>query len=295
MADDFPAQSGSDADGRSGEWSARGRVARDALAETWAGLAAVTADLDEAGWARPTACPGWDVKDQVSHVIGIERSLLGEAPPVWDAPLGDHVKNDFAAALEPWVAVRRSRSGAEVRDELLAVTTDRLARLDALGEEDWARVGFSPAGEVPYAVFMEVRVFDCWVHEQDVRQALGRPGGEGGGASSISVERVQGSMGYVVGKKAKCPDGKAVRFALQGPGGDGRAVTVRVEDGRARVVDGGPDAAPPDVTISLSSLDFVRLGCGRVSREEVEAAGGIGVEGDAALATSVLDAMNFMF
>ena len=51
----------------------------------------------------------------------------------------------------------------------------------------------------------------------------------------------------------------------------------------------------PTVTLSLSSIDFVRLGCGRATAAQVEAAGGIGVEGDALVGRSVLGAMNFMF
>ena len=42
-------------------------------------------------------------------------------------------------------------------------------------------------------------------------------------------------------------------------------------------------------------MDFVRLGCGRATAGEVEAAGGVGVAGDEALGRRILAAMNFMF
>jgi hypothetical protein len=45
----------------------------------------------------------------------------------------------------------------------------------------------------------------------------------------------------------------------------------------------------------MSSIDFVRLGCGRASADDVEAAGGADVQGDSALGRRVLGAMNFMF
>ena len=137
-----------------------------------------------------------------------------------------------------------------------------------------------------------MRVFDCWVHEQDVRRALDRPGGSGNRASALSLDRVQGAMGFVVGKQAGCADGTAVRFDVAGPGDDARVFTVAVEGGRARPV--GDDVSPT-VTLSMSSIDFVRLGCGRAGGAAVEAAGGIGVAGDAAVARTVLGAMNFMF
>ncbi len=272
-------------------WRERGLAARAALAVTWDSLAEACHELSGTEWALPTECPGWDVKDQLSHLIGIERALMGEPAPVWDGPLGDHVKNDFGAANEPWVAVRRSLPGPAVHAEFVGVTGARLAQLEDRTEEEWARVGWSPAGEVPYAVFMEVRVFDSWVHEQDARRALDRPGGSGNRASALSLDRVQGAMPFVVGKQAGCPDGTAVRFAVSGPGADARAFTVAVEGKRAKPVG---DEVVPTVTLSLSSLDFVRLGCGRATGEQLEAAGEIGVEGDAAVGRRVLDAMNFM-
>jgi uncharacterized protein (TIGR03083 family) len=278
--------------GQDGDWLGRGREARQGLGHTWGALAEVCAHLSDAQWARPTECPGWDVKDQLSHLIGIERAIMGEGVPEWHEPLGDHVKNDFAATNEPFVAVRRARSGRAVREEFVEVTTTRLAQLDALSAAEWAAPGWSPVGEVPRAEFMVVRVYDSWVHEQDVRHALGRPGGGGNVASSLSLDRVQGAMPFVVGKKAGCPDGTAVRFDVAGPGDDARAFTVAVEGGRARPVG---DEVTPAVTLSLSSVDFVRLGCGRATSAQVEAAGGVVVEGDAQVGRTVLGAMNFMF
>jgi putative sterol carrier protein len=139
---------------------------------------------------------------------------------------------------------------------------------------------------------MEVRVFDCWVHEQDVRRALDRPGGDGNHASGISLGRMEGAMPYVVGKKAGCAEGTAVRFEVDGRGGDARAFTVAVDAGRAKTV--GPDVVPT-VTLTMPTDAFVRLSCGRATAAQVEAAGSVEVKGDAAVARSVLDAMNFMF
>jgi uncharacterized protein (TIGR03083 family) len=255
-------------------------------------LAEVCLDLSDTEWALPTECPGWDVKDQLSHLIGIERAIMGEPVPEWSGPLGDHVKNDFAATNEPFVAVRRSRPGPTVRAELVEVTTTRLAQLDSLSAADWAAPGWSPVGEVPRAEFMRVRVFDSWVHEQDVRLALDRPGGSGNAASSVALDRVQGAMPFVVGKRAGCADGTAVRFEVDGPGADARAFTIAVEGGRARPVG---DEITPAVTLSLSSIDFVRLGCGRASAAAVAEAGGVGMQGDGRVGSSVLGAMNFMF
>jgi uncharacterized protein (TIGR03083 family) len=277
--------------GQDGGFRQQGMRATAALQETWRGLAEACFELSSNEWALPTECPGWDVKDQLSHLIGIERTIMGDAAPDWDGPMGDHVKNDFAAMNEAWVAVRRPLEGAAVRAEFVEVTETRLGQLGKRPEDEWAVVGWSPVGQVPYAVFMEVRAFDSWVHEQDARRALDRPGGCGNLASAISLARVQGAMPFVVGKKASCPDGTSVRFEISGPGDDARAFTVAVEGGRARVLD---DDVTPTVTLGLSSLDFLRLGCGRATAEQVEAAGGVVTKGDPAVGRQVLGAMNFM-
>ncbi len=278
--------------GQSDDWLRRGKSVRNALAETWGALAEVSVDLSDNEWALLTECPGWDVKDQLSHLIGIEQTIMGKPMPEWNEPLGEHVKNEFAATNERFVAVRRALPGAAVRAEFVEVTGTRLAQLDALTAAEWAETGWSPVGEVPRVEFMTVRVYDSWVHEQDVRLALDRPGGSGNTASEISLDRVQGAMPYVVGKKAACVDGTAVRFVIAGPENDGRAFTIAVEGGRARAVS---DDVAPTVTLSFSSIDFVRLGCGRATAAQVEAAGGVGLEGDARAGQAVLGAMNFMF
>jgi uncharacterized protein (TIGR03083 family) len=265
--------------------------ARVALAETWASLAEVCRGLRSEEWARPTECPGWDVKDQLSHLIGIERMIMGQEAPAVDGPLGDHVKSGFGVMNEPWVVARRPLAGDEVLAEFDAVTAERLGQLDGLTDEDWARVGFSPVGQAPFARFMETRVFDSWTHEQDVRLALGRPGGAGGLASRFGLDQVEAAMNFVVGKQAKAPEGSVTRFAISGAPGDARQFAVAVTDGRAAPADG---SVRPDVTLSLSSINFLRLGCGRVGASELEAAGEIGVEGDAALGQMVLSSMSFM-
>lgn len=272
--------------------TARGLRATDALAQTWGGLAEVCYDLSSVEWALPTECPGWDVKDQVSHLIAIERTIMGEPTPEWDGPLGAHVRSDFAADNERWIAVRRPLPGPVVRDEFMEVTGARLGQLRALSDEEWAAVGWSPIGQVPHAAFMETRAFDSWVHEQDVRRALDRPGGSGNLASARSIDTTQGAMPFIVGKKAGCSDGTAVRFEVSGPAADGRAFTIAVEGGRAKPVG---DEVAPTTTLALASTDFVRLGCGRVTAAQVEAADLVSITGNEAVARQVLDSMNFMF
>jgi uncharacterized protein (TIGR03083 family) len=257
------------------------------LAEEWAAIAALGRELTDEEWNLPSECPGWSVRDLLSHLIGIERQLLGDAPPpaVAEAP---HVRNPLGASNEAWVVARRALPGREVLAEFEDVTGRRLGQLRALAPEAFDAVGPSPVGEVPYRRFMEVRVMDCWVHEQDMRVATGRPGHVEGPAADIAMAHLAEPMGFVVGKKAGAAEGTGVRFELAGT--PARRIDVAVRDGRAR----REDLVGPTVVLRMDAEVFWRLACGRVTGEAALGAGLVGIEGDVELGGRVLGAMAFM-
>ena len=260
----------------------------DALEETWSATARLCEELPPDAWEQLTDCPGWTVRDHMSHMIGTELSLLGVAAPAPPDPMPDYVRNPIGQANEAWIEARRTTPGAEVLAEFVSVTTRRLEELSSFPPERWQEVGWSPVGQAPYREFMTIRVFDCWVHGQDIRWALGRPGDRDGRGEKIALTRVSQGMPFVVGRQVRPPDGTTVVFAV----GGGPTLPIGVEDGRAKVLEATP--APPTVRIALSAEHFVRLGCGRQSPDEVLAAGQVGLEGDAALGEAVVRAMNFM-
>ena len=49
------------------------------------------------------------------------------------------------------------------------------------------------------------RVFDAWVHEQDMRRAVGRPGDLDTPVAAAALDRIVGTMPFVVGKRAGAP------------------------------------------------------------------------------------------
>jgi len=233
------------------------------LATAWSSMAELLATLTDGEWERP-ALPGWDVHDVVAHLVGTERMLSGERapePPPADRA-GEHVRNDIARVNEGWVVALRARSHAELLADFSEVTARRLAALEAMGADDFDAPSWTPVGQATYGRFMEIRVFDCWMHEHDVRAAVGRPGDEDGPVAEQSLAEVVGSLGYVVGKRVGAPDGSSVSIHLTGP--IHRDVHVLV-DGRARVVaslDG-----PATASVSLPSTLFLRLAGGRVDPE----------------------------
>ena len=247
------------------------------LTDVWSSLAALGGSLSSEEWSRPTECPGWSVQDQYAHMIGTESALLGEdGPPPVAAP---HAKNRMGELNEGWVAPWRERSGAEVLAAFRVVTDRRLDALRAMTDADWDAPTQTPVGPGPYALFMEIRVFDCWVHEQDIRRAVGRPGHLEGPVADLSMARVTGAFGFVVGKKVAPPDGTTVAVDLGPPLPAAFAVTVA--GGRAQPC---PPPASPTVRIRTDGETWMRLGTGRIAPDAAD----VTFDGDAALGRAVL-------
>lgn len=234
------------------------------LFAVWDDITALLDGLPDAEWQTASPLPGWDVKALVAHMIGTECFLAGVPAPQPDIDVStlEHVRNDIGVMNECWVRHLSAEAGADVLKRFKDITDDRRKALTGMSAEEWDAVTLTPVGPESYGRFMRVRVFDCWMHEQDIRQALQRPSSGDqlvGPASALSLDEITGSMGYVVGKRAKAPEGSRVLFELTGP--LSRSIRVSV-DGRAQVVDdfGGQE---PTVTIRLDGLQFTRLAGGR--------------------------------
>jgi hypothetical protein len=135
------------------------------------------------------------------------------------------------------------------------------------------------------------RAFDSWVHEQDMRVALDRPGGVDGPAAEAAMDRIVGTVSYVVGKKVAPPDGTVVVIECTPP--LARTVAIAVEGGRARVLDAAP--VDPTARIRVPGDVYARVACGRADPAAVLAAGSVTLDGDQAIGRRVLEELNFLF
>jgi uncharacterized protein (TIGR03083 family) len=269
----------------------------DLLSREWAALLALAADFTDADWTTPTDLPGWDVKDNYAHIVGTERSLQGVAAPELGPEALAQLSAPSAPFTEPPVAARRHLPGTQVLAELRDVTDERLAELRALSEEAWGTVGPTPLGELSTRDFMAVRVFDCWMHEQDVRRALGRPGHQDGPVVEHALGRCARALAVAVGKRIAPPDGTTVAVRLTGP--MPRILTATVTGGRAAVTTApGPEADPTagdaTVTLTLDQETFWCVGGGRWAPDRVLDDGKVAVNGDHDLGERLLRSLPFM-
>lgn len=162
----------------------------DLLGTEWSAIIDLLGGLSAAQWAT-SVLPGWTVHDVLAHLAGTEYSLAGtpvpEVPAGSDA--GSHVHNDIGKLNELWVVALRSRSDAELLADFSEVTAKRLDSLRAMPVADFHAPSWTPAGPGTYGRFMEIRIFDCWMHEQDIRTAVGLPGNESGRPRSVRSTR----------------------------------------------------------------------------------------------------------
>ena len=85
------------------------------------------------------------------------------------------MRNDVGIANERWVRHLGAESGAELLERFRSITADRRKRLTDMSVDEWNAPTLTPVGPETYGRFMRVRLFDCWMHEQDVRDGLGLP------------------------------------------------------------------------------------------------------------------------
>jgi uncharacterized protein (TIGR03083 family) len=236
------------------------------LFAVWDEIDALVSGLAEEQWQAATPLPGWRVHDVVAHVIGVESMLQGVATPEADIDVSTlkHVRNDIGVMNERWVRKLRGVSTADLLEEFRATTAKRREALKDMGDDDWNQITATPAGPDTYGRFMRVRDFDCWMHLQDIRDALDQPAADtdlGGPSSRLALDEMAASMGFVVGKLGGAPDGSRVAIELTGP--LQRTINVAIE-GRGGVVEdfGGQE---PTATISLDGVFFTRLAGGRTT------------------------------
>ena len=258
--------------------------------------------ISDAEWDLPTDVPGWSVRDNLTHITGIEWWQLGRPRPDHVVePEPPHVRNDLGRRNEVFVDSRRHRSGAEVRAEFVETTAARVAQLRGFGPEEFGADSWTPVGPGTLRDFLPFRVFDTWVHEHDIRRAVGRSGHWDGPVAEVAFARITGALGFVVGRQVGAPDGTVVAIDTTGPGA--LAVDIVVTDGRARVQTNAPtgrDAGRaggrpvPTVALAMETELFVRLACGRIDPSEALRSGSIAMSGDRELGAEVVEHLDFV-
>lgn len=224
------------------------------------------ADLRDAAarapWDHPSVLPGWSVGDVLAHCTSIERALSGQGDPAHEPDWAalPHATSPFGRITEVPVDLRRSRTRAEVLAEFDQTMAAREAGLRELRAADPGLV-MSPLGTMmPLDDMLAMRVFDTWVHEQDIRVAVGDPGHLGTAPAHMAARRMRGACGFIWAKNVGAPIGATLQVNVTGPGVTFTETVVRSGDGKGRPAEAVQD---PTVALTMAFPDFVALACGR--------------------------------
>lgn len=244
----------------------------------------LAADLDDADWDQPTDLPGWRARDVLAHLAHLESVTVGAEHSSVDIGEALHVRNDMGRFCEEGVVARRDRSPAALVEELRTVTTQRYAELQAAPPTDPAAPAPGAFGAIGWdsETFFGNRPLDVWMHDQDVRRAVGREGGLDGLPAAYVTQKLLRSLPFVVGKRVRPPAGTSVVVAV----GALPPVGVLVaDDGRARTAPVEELDATATITTDLEAFNLAAGG-----RREADP-GRWRLEGDTGLAERVVAAL----
>lgn len=195
---------------------------RDALLQ-------LLAQLSEEEWHQPTICPGWTVKDIVLHVLGDDVGLLSRKRD--DFNLLTSMKNppqlaswnDLLTFLNEnnaiWVQALR-RMSHQLACTFLALTGKELyqylATLDPFalgGPVSWA-------GPDPAPVWLDIarEYTERWVHQQHIRDAVGRPGFKDRQTFAPVLETFVRALPHTF-REVHAHDGTLIQFLISGEAG----------------------------------------------------------------------------
>lgn len=222
--------------------------------------------LDDGDWTRP-ALRGLDVQGLVGHLIGVEndvhRCLAGDP----DVASVSHVESTQAAAIG-----QAGRPPARTRAEWRRAA-DRT--LDLVRSADPAAKVAVHGMRLPVRALLLVRAFELWIHENDIRQAVGWAPSVPDASTLRMMADLAARLLPGAAARAGVHEPVYVHLVLTGPGGGTWDVAVG---------DRPPD--PAAVTIVTDTVGFCRLAANRLTPAELD----VCVTGEADRAADVLAA-----
>jgi uncharacterized protein (TIGR03083 family) len=224
-------------------------------------------ELQSEDWRRPVL-RDLDVQGLVGHLTGVEedvhRGLAGD-PQVAGA---SHVGSTQAAADR-----QAGRPAAETRAEWRHAAGRTLDLVHATGDQD-AEVAVHGM-QLPLRMLLVVLAFELWVHDNDIRQAVGLPPSAPDPSTlSLMTQAVARLLPHAA-DRGGLREHTSVHLVLTGPGGGTWDIPI-----------GQSPPAPAHAGIVTDAVGFCRLVANRATPDELE----LHITGDPYRAAMVLAA-----
>ena len=247
-------------------------------------------------WERPSACPGWTVKDIGLHLLGTEVGRLSGSRDGVGAGPSTTIDSDNWNSLVEWLnrwnetwleGVRRI--SPRLLRELLETTGESVYQY--FGSLDPNEIGgpVSWAGPQPAPVWLDIarEYTERWVHQQQIRDAVGRPGLKEPRFIGPVLDTFVRALPHTF-RNVEADEGTSVGLHISGDSG-GNWTVVKEHQGW-RLYKGRDKQPSANVTMDqeLAWRLFTR------GAERDDAISRANIEGDRALAETVFDAVSII-
>jgi uncharacterized protein (TIGR03083 family) len=251
-------------------------------------LVRLLADLDDEAWRASTPCPAWSVHQLAIHLVHDDLRRLsadrdGHAGAWIDASSLDELVVGLDRVNERWVEAMTPTLSPRLTRELLhwlaSPTEEHLLGLDPEALE--SSVAWAGPGSHPNWLDVAREYTERWVHQQQLREAVGRPG--------LTDEKFAGPVveTFARGLPAELPrPGEAQQnVVVRVTGPFERSWTFESDPSGWRFVTTTTDQASAVVELPVDA--FWRRAVRMIDRDEVEQAAK--ADGEGGLVDAVLD------
>jgi uncharacterized protein (TIGR03083 family) len=251
----------------------------DAFRRTVVDLGELLDRLDAAAWLAPAPWveAGWQVRDVVAHLVGVERYTATLLDGRGDFIVPEGLEGDHLAVTGPTVEALRGLGPGELVATWRSAVDGALAAIEAATARGRGLDQPMAFHLIPLRLraFLVVRVFEVWTHTDDIRRAIGEPlRAPDGSRLRLMSETAVGALPLGMAIAGRAHPGRTARLVLTGPGGGAWS----------QVLGPGEPIGEPAALIVADVVDFCRLAARRLGAAELSCV----IEGDTELAADVL-------
>ena len=174
------------------EWSATDYAAKDNLLRVVRREAEALFEMaSDDGWTAPTACPKWEVRDIVGHLIDVTESYFTGFDAARGGPSAADALGlaEMAGLLDDGAKEHRELTRGEALDRLRSDFAKLMDMCEALGADEWGGliVPHKYMGPLPAFFYPVFQLMDYGVHGWDIRQGTGKAHGLSGDSADLLV------------------------------------------------------------------------------------------------------------
>ena len=233
--------------------------------------------------------PRWRLREVAAHLVTTDEGTL--TGRMFTAGLTRKADAKMISKVEAWNDRQVTRWAERPVPEIIAGLERWARRMERLGRIVPASLArpaiITPFGKVSLLWLTSLRVYDEWIHNEDIRRALGRPSDD----APASVRPIARMIvaGIPVQTTLRLPKGALGRVSLAFDDADLPPLGVDVG---ARTFGFGVDGS--DARITGRTAPIAMVCAHRDPWRETEAAGGLKVDGEARVAGILLDGMTLV-